>query len=172
ALLVAVVLWRSAGVEQAERARVPGSDAGLVALNGANVDPVLTALLTRIYGAFGQVEEGKIYDGIASAVVPELAAELYLQRRAVQMAEATEDGVAEIMELDIQEVAAVPGQASAFDVTWAVLGRLGHEDHEHERYNIYSARLTLAPVSGEWRLAEFDLDQVQRKLAPLFFNDF
>lgn len=184
-VLVAVVLWRASDTDAPLRAMVPSpvgqgggdvvsvpSASDRVALAEPYLTPILSTLLGRIYSAFEQTDEGAIYDGIASAVVPGLAADLYLQRRAVQVAEATQEGAADILELEVQAVTPIPQDPASFDVTWMVRGLVGHEDHQHERLNIYSARVTLAPTNGEWRVGQFDLDAVTRTDAPMFFDDF
>ncbi len=138
------------------------------------LDQVLTGLLTQVYTAFGEIDEGAIYDGLAQAVSEDIIADLYLQRRLAQLVEAEEGGKTEIQDVDLIEVTLVDRTDAGYvaDARWEVLGVVGHEEHRHERLNAYTARLTVGPAGGEWRLTAFDLDRVVREDVPLFFEGF
>ena len=175
AVLAGVVVWTAKPWAPDRLALRPDTGAAAGALDDAAIEAVLSELLTRVYGAFGQTEEGAIYDGLATAVASDLLTDLYLQRRAAMATEPPElEGSTEITEvaLDQIDVLARDPQGYRIGAEWTVVGILGHEDHRHERVNRYAATLTLGPADGEWRLTAFDLDQVRREEVPLFFEAF
>lgn len=54
------------------------------------------------------------------------------------------------------------GTTFRMNVTWRVVGTVGHATHMHVRGNTYAADLTIAPVAGAWRMTSFDLTDVDR----------
>ncbi len=170
-LLILALVWKGIDPRQQRSARIPDSDVVTSRLQGDILDQTLIVLLTRIYSAFGQDDEGAIYDGIASAVLPELVTDLYLQRRAAQLAEFSDGTASEILQVELASSERI-ADGPMVQAKWRVVGIVGHEDHRHERMNIYSARLTLSPELGEWRFSGFDLDQVSREELPQFLDDF
>lgn len=173
AALLAAVLWQVQPWRGASTALRPDTGEAARALDDAGVDAVLSELLLRVYRAFEQEDEGAIYDGLATAVSDDLIAGLYLQRRAAQSTEYQRDGAVEILNVEITDLTVTARDAAGYqaEVTWEVLGVLGHEDHRHERLNAYSARMRIGPARNEWRLTEFDLNRVNREEVPLFFLD-
>lgn len=179
AVLIAVVIWTANPWERRAVAVRPDTGVAAATLEPEAIAPVLTTLLTRVYGAFGQIEEAAIYDGLATAVASDLLTDLYLQRRAVQARgpetpEDPEAGIATIVDLSLDDWTLIGRSAQGYelDATWTVVGIVGHTDHQHERVNAYTARLTLGPADDAWRLTAFDLDQVRRQQVPLFFDAF
>ncbi|NNU79200.1 hypothetical protein HMH01_02000 [Halovulum dunhuangense] len=173
AVLAAVVIWTVRPWSGDPVALRPDTGAAARDLSEPEMAEVLIALLTRVYAAFGQEEEGAIYDGLVAAVAPGLVTDLYLQRRAAQVNEPPEmAGSAEILDVTLDEMTLLGRTADGYrlDATWTVIGILGHEDHRHERVNRYSATMTLGPAAGEWRLTAFDLNQVRRQDVPLFLD--
>lgn len=151
----------------------PDTGTRAASLSPDDLRPVLTELLTRVYTAFGAEEEFAIHDGLADAVASSLVTELYLQRRAAQETEYAEGGSTEIVTIELNGLAPVSAAPDAYvvDADWLVAGIVGHEDHRHERLNAYSARLTIGPADGAWKLTHFDLNSVRREdLPPLFFG--
>jgi len=160
ALLVGLGLWG-----QPEPA-VEGRDEALAverrSLDQAELDSVVARLLEQVYSAFAEVEEERIYDGLATVTHGELLTELYLQRRQAQLYEGM--GAGEILSIELFRLEAErQGTGYVADAGWRVVGRIGHEDHIHERMNIYEARLQIAPIAGQWRLTAFDLGDVVRE---------
>ena len=149
----------------------PDTGEAAAALDDDAARDVLTELLDRVYTAFGQAEEGAIYDGLATAVASDLLTDLYLQRRAAQVSELEEGGTSVIMDIALEEMTILNSTPSGYriDAAWTVTGEVGHEDHRHERVNSYAAELTLGPADGEWRLVGFDLNRIERQEAPLIF---
>ena len=179
AVLIGVVIWTVKPWERSGGAIRPDTGAVAEALPPEDIERVLGVLLLRVYAAFGQLEEGAIYDGLATAVASDLLTDLYLQRRAVQARgpenpEDPEAGTAVITDLRLDDWELLERRPDGYSLSapWTVVGIVGHSDHQHERINTYAARLTLGPAEGQWRLIGFDLDQVQRQQAPLFFEAF
>ncbi|MEO0387944.1 MAG: hypothetical protein AAF281_10495, partial [Pseudomonadota bacterium] len=144
-LALAVGAWRSGPFGPSGPLAVrPDTGLRAATLRDADLRPVVAALLAQVYSAFEAQDEFEIYDGIAAAVAPELAAPLYLQRRAAQLREAVDGETRlldlEILQLDVRE-RATDGITLAAE--WLVAGEVGHEDHRHERLNAYAATLTL-----------------------------
>jgi len=127
-------------------------------------DEALPGVLTQVYRAFSLKDEAAIYDALAGAVAGDLITDLYLQRRAAQVADHAEDGEATILGVEVYEITPRADQqgAQTFAVAWRVIGRLRHIAHIHERINLYSADLTLAPVDGVWKLTGFTLTNTLR----------
>ena len=139
----------------------PPKDTSLAASRSA--EAVLPELLTQVYRAFSLEDEAQIYDALAKVVAGDLVSDLYLQRRAAQVASHAEDNETTILGVEVYEIAPLPTEdGAAFSVAWRVVGRLRHIAHIHERINLYSADLTLAPDDGQWKLTAFTLTNTQR----------
>lgn len=144
-------------------------------LGEADLRPVLVELLRQIYSAFGEEEEFAIYDGLAGAVDSDLLTDLYLQRRAAQEQEFSSGGSTEITSVELTDMTPLEsdGPDYVIDARWNVVGLVTHTEHQHERFNTYSAVVTLGPADGIWKLTRFDLNSIDREeVEPLFFEDF
>lgn len=135
------------------------------ALDPAALEARLTEALAAIYAAFGEEDEARIYDRLESAAAGDLVADLYLQRRAAQVADHAEDGETDVTAVEPFRIDAAPlepGPGYRVDAAWRVVGRVRHRTHVHERINLYAAELTLEPVDGAWKLTGFTLQGVDR----------
>lgn len=135
------------------------------ALDPPALEAALTDILQGVYTAFAETEEARIYDRLAEVVTGDLATELYLQRRGVQVADHAEGGETDVLEVEPfrMDAEALPrGQGYRVDAAWRVVGRVTHRTHVHERINLYAADLTLTPVEGRWMLSSFALEDVDR----------
>ena len=168
-VVLGLMLWQP--WDRTPPAYRPDTGEAAARLDGDSARAVLTELLNRVYFAFGQEEEGAIYDGLATAVSSDLVTELYLQRRAAQEAELQEGGTSIILDVALDEMTILEDtpQGYLIDAAWTVTGEVGHEDHRHERINAYSAKVTLGPADAEWRLTGFDLNRIEREETPEFF---
>jgi len=146
------------------RAATPPMVAEGATAAGLPAADALPAVLTQVYRAFAQEDEGAIYDALAGAVAGDLITELYLQRRAAQVAAHAEDGEATILGVEVYEITPQPSTngEQSFTVAWRVVGKLRHVSHIHERINLYSADLALAPIDGLWKLTRFTLTNTLR----------
>jgi hypothetical protein len=175
AALACVVLVVSVGgvwlAAEAVRAPEPGEhavagleamDARTAALEGHRVAP---ALLMAVYEAFGRSGEAEVYDALAAVAAGEALEALYLERMGA-MAGGGLDASQTIHEMRLTELASRSlGDAVEMEARWQVVGRVGHEAHEHVRGNAYAAALRLEPVGGAWRITGFELLDVDRTLA-------
>lgn len=125
----------------------------------------LTEILEAIYAAYGEEEEGRIYDRLATAASGDLVAELYLQRRGAQVADHAEAGETKVQGVEPFRLEAVPladREGYRIDAAWRVVGQVAHRTHRHERINLYAADLVLQPVEGRWKLTGFTITDVDR----------
>ncbi|TFL19795.1 hypothetical protein [Jannaschia formosa] len=125
---------------------------------------VTVAILTAVYDAFAETEEGAIYDGLASVAAGDALEQLYLERAGALATGGLPDQQVHELELTGGTWRMADG-AMAADIRWAVLGEVGHAEHTHMRGNAYAAELTVAPAGGAWRLTGFRLTEVDRSEA-------
>ncbi|MGF1446013.1 MAG: hypothetical protein ACFBRM_07385 [Pikeienuella sp.] len=131
----------------------------------ARQDPASLAghVLTQIYSAFGEREEGAIYDALAGVAAGEVLEDLYLQKRAALLDDATGATGQRLHGLEILDVTAEEtGSGFVLTARWQAIGAVEHGDHTHIRGNIYGGRLQVEPLSGRWRLTGFALIDVAR----------
>lgn len=124
---------------------------------------VIPEMLAVIYRAFAETQEEQIYDSLAEVSAGEALETLYLERVGAMVG----GGLAEAdQELHAMELAGLSsrqdGTTFRMNVTWRVVGTVGHATHMHVRGNTYAADLTIAPVAGAWRMTSFDLTDVDR----------
>ena len=125
----------------------------------------MTEILQAIYAAYGEEDEERIYDRLATAASGDLVADLYLQRRQAQVASHVEAGETKVQGVEPFRLAAVPLAHDAgyrIDAAWRVVGEVTHRTHTHERINLYAADLVLQPVEGQWKLTGFVITDIER----------
>ncbi len=124
------------------------------------------ALLLVVYDAFGETEEGTIYDTLASVTDGEALEYLYLERVGAMAGGGLEEADQTIHEIKLLNTqVSREGSTLAIDASWQVIGTVGHAEHLHVRGNTYSAKLAVAPVEGAWRITGFELLDVDRDAA-------
>lgn len=129
----------------------------------AQADAVAERVLGQIYAAFGEREEGAIYDALARVAEGAVLDELYLEKRAALVGDATGATGQTVHGLDLLEAVGRPdGEVYRLDARWQVIGAVSHGDHTHIRGNIYAARLELGARVGGWRLTGFELREMRR----------
>ncbi len=129
---------------------------------------LVTASLEGVYGAFKQTEETAIYDALAKVSKGEALEQLYLQRRAALMDRGLDKVGQQVHELELISVTARrEGETLRADARWRVVGIIGHEAHRHVRGNAYAAELLLERDVAGWRIAGFDLREVDRTEAGM-----
>lgn len=125
----------------------------------------LTEILEGVYAAYGEEEEARIYDRLATAASGDLVADLYLQRRRAQVADHAEAGETKVQGVEPFRLEAVPLADEAgyrIDAAWRVVGQVTHRTHRHERINLYAADLVVQPVEGQWKLTGFTITDIDR----------
>lgn len=163
--------WRAAGPEPVGGAyTAPGLPAMTAAMATAEAWQLVPALLTTIYDAFEETEEGATYDQLALAADGAALEDLYLQR-AGELAGGGLTGGAdqEVHELRLTGLEArTEGDRIDATATWEVIGTVGHGEHIHQRGNAYTAQFAIEPRDGAWRVVGFTLRDVDRTAAGTF----
>ena len=128
------------------------------------------ALLLVVYEAFGETEEGAIYDTLADVTHGEALEYLYLERVGAMAGGGLDEADQTIHEIKLLDTN-VSNQEGALliDASWQVIGTVGHAEHMHVRGNTYSADLTVTPIDGAWRITDFTLLDVNREAAGEMF---
>jgi hypothetical protein len=140
-------------------------------LDPAGLETTLTDILRQVYAAFSERDEGRIYDRLAAVADDELVPQLYLQRRAAQIADYATDGETEVLSVEpfrVDAEASPDGRGYRVDAAWRVVGRIRHQAHVHERINLYAANLTIVDLDGRWKLTAFRLTEAERADAMAF----
>ncbi len=124
------------------------------------------ALLLVVYDAFGKTEEDAIYDTLASVTHGDALEYLYLERVGAMAGGGLEEADQTIHEIKLLNTQVESkGATLRIDASWQVIGTVGHAEHLHVRGNTYSAKLTVSPVEGAWRITDFELLDVNRDAA-------
>ncbi len=158
-LLGAAVLWRVLAFE----VTAPWTIHQVVTTNEAG--RVLTALLRNTYRAFDQHEESAIYDVLARSINGELLQKIYLQTSNALTLDGQDGTRVVITELYVEIDGVKPSMSGAgfqADGSWTALGTVGHWGHMHNRVNRYTAKITVEPVGGEWKMTEIQVMDERR----------
>ncbi len=144
------------------RYAVPGQEAMTASDVAAESYRVAPAMLSRVYAAFGEIQEDAIYDGLAEVAAGDALKRLYLERVGAMAGGGLEPDQT-LHEMEMMRIDGSYGsQHVTLDAKWRVLGTVGHAEHLHVRGNAYLADLRLEPVDGAWRITEFELTDVDR----------
>lgn len=129
---------------------------------------VVPDMLALIYEAFAEIQEDQIYDRLALVAADEALETLYLERVGAMAGGGLVEGDQELHDMELAGLSSrQEGETFQMNVTWRVVGTVGHATHMHVRGNTYAADLTIAPVDGAWRMTRFDLTDVDRTDAGL-----
>lgn len=159
------LLSRTSAEPQSHTSPAPGHKAMTAADVTADSYSLVPYMLVRIYAAFDEKEEAAIYDGLAEVAAEEALEELYLERvGALGDGGLEPDQTLHAMEV-LRLISTQQGDQVLIDAQWRVVGTVGHDEHLHVRGNTYSAKLQLAPVDDIWRIAAFDLTDIDRSEA-------
>lgn len=130
---------------------------------------VAPEMLAVVYRAFGETEEGAIYDDLAKVAAGDALEALYLERLGAMVGGGLDQSAQSDQKIHSMELISLNGQRSGttlqWEAKWRVVGTVGHATHLHVRGNIYAATLTVQPVDGAWRMTAFDLTDVDRSEA-------
>ncbi len=170
-VLISVVLWGR------NKSNVTGAAAvsGLLVLGlsfvlgkplappSAATEKVVIDLLRNVYQAFDYREESAIYDTLERSVEGDLLTEIYLEtRRSLELA--NQGGArAKVKTVELQEIKIEPDtDGFRADVTWNVIGSVGHWGHVHTRSNQYQAELSIQAIDKRWKLTGMNVLQERR----------
>lgn len=124
---------------------------------------IVPEMLAVIYRAFAETEEEQIYDSLAEVSAGEALETLYLERVGAMVGGGLDEADQELHAMELAGLSSRrEGTTFNMNVTWRVVGTVGHATHMHIRGNTYAADLTIAPVGGAWRMTSFDLTDVDR----------
>ncbi len=125
--------------------------------------PILEPLLLNAYRAFDQRGESAIYDVLARSVHGELLRRLYLETLQALSLEGREGARVTIQEFSADVDKVTPADAGfTADCQWTALGTVGHWGHTHTRVNRYTARVTVSPVEGAWKITALEVLETVR----------
>ena len=123
---------------------------------------VAQRLLRNVYRSFDFRDDSDVYDALATSVNGDLLKQLYLSvKRSLLMAE---QGGAQSHVTGVEITKVVPARqtASAFDVTWRIVGTVEHWGHVHTRVNEYGATLTIRRSEDVWKLQNVQIASEKR----------
>jgi hypothetical protein len=172
-VLVSVVVWgRNKGNASALAAVVGLTVLGSSLIFGKPLAPpspatekVVIDLLRNIYQAFDYRAESAIYDTLERSVEGDLLTDIYLEtRRSLELS--NQGGArAKVKSVELQDIEISAGEVSgSFDaqVTWNVVGSVGHWGHIHTRSNQYQAELSIQAMDERWKLTRMTVQQETR----------
>jgi hypothetical protein len=135
-----------------------------VAVDAEQADEISYALLRNVYHAFDYRRESDIYDTLAKSATGDLLTRIYLEIQRSLQVETQGGARVRVTDVDLRKCALVPPAAGAFvaDCEWVAVGTVTHWGHTHDRVNRYRARLSIAPVDGQWRLVGLELMSEER----------
>jgi len=124
---------------------------------------ILPEMLAVIYRAFAETEERQIYDSLAEVSADEALETLYLERVGAMAGGGLEASDQQLHAMELLGLSSRrAGDTLEMNVSWRVVGTVGHATHMHVRGNTYGADLVIKPVDGVWRISDFKLTDVDR----------
>ncbi|WP_133122594.1 hypothetical protein [Yoonia maricola] len=161
-----LILPMQNAVSETEKFNAPGLDPMTIEEARTEFWRLTPALLLVVYEAFGETEEDRIYDTLASVTYGDALEYLYLERVGAMAGGGLEEADQTIHEIKLLNTrVSRDGGTLAIDASWQVIGTVGHAEHLHVRGNTYSADLSVSPVEGAWRITDFELLDVNRDTA-------
>ncbi|MEZ0387323.1 MAG: hypothetical protein ACAI34_09675 [Verrucomicrobium sp.] len=142
---------------------VPGAKAREVKVEEAR--EILTSLVENVYRSFDQTGESAIYDVLARSVDGPLLQNLYLQTVQALTLEGQDGTRVKVNDLYVHVDKSEPlGSRSGFiaNCQWTARGTVGHWGHLHQRLNRYTARVTVEPVKGSWKMTALEVLEERR----------
>lgn len=124
---------------------------------------IVPEMLAVVYRAFAETQEDEIYDSLAQVSAGDALETLYLERLGAMVGGGLDEADQELHAMELAGLSSrQEGETFRMNVTWRVVGTVGHATHMHVRGNTNAADLTIAPVDGAWRITSFDLTDVDR----------
>ncbi len=169
-ILVASVLVLALGILSLPyaRASLPLPLASTAALEPAQAEDVLHALLFNVYRAFDHRDEQLVYDRLAMSISGDLLTDIYLQIRRGMELENQGGARVKVDAVEIQKINQAeefPASELAFRCRWTASGSVGHWGHIHRRTNLYDALIRIEPIDEAWKITAIDLSD-ERRLDP------
>jgi len=127
---------------------------------------VLPEMLAVIYRAFAETEERQIYDSLAEVSAGGALETLYLERVGAMAGGGLKQADQQLHAMELVGLSSRRrGKTLQMNVSWRVVGTVGHATHLHVRGNTYAADMVIEPVDGVWRISDFELTDVDRSHA-------
>jgi len=124
---------------------------------------IIPEMLAVIYRAFAETEERQIYDSLAEVSANEALETLYLERVGAMAGGGLDEADQQLHAMELVGLSSRrAGDTLEMNVSWRVVGTVGHATHMHVRGNTYAADLRIEPVEGAWRISDFKLKDVDR----------
>ena len=164
AVALAVVAWfvptPTADIPVSSKLRAP---------SGEEAAPTLHALLYNIYRALDFRDEEVVFDRLAQSLSGDVLERVYLEMRKGLRLENQGGARVRVRAVDLLEVVPTHAEAAGtlrYRTRWNATGSVGHWGHTHMRTNQYDAEITLAPIEGQWKIADIEILQEERVTAP------
>ncbi|NNE20431.1 MAG: hypothetical protein HKN10_18345 [Myxococcales bacterium] len=164
AVALAVLAWfvpsPSVDVPVPSRVRAP---------SGEEAAPTIHALLYNVYRALDFRDEEVVFDRLAQSLSGEVLERVYLEMRRGLRLENQGGARVRVREVDLLEVSPVQAQEAGslrYRAKWNATGSVGHWGHTHMRTNQYDAQITVARIGGAWKIANIEILEEQRVMAP------
>jgi len=126
---------------------------------------IMDRLLTNVYSSFDYRDEDDVYDRLATSVLGDQLADIYLENRQSLELENRGGAKAKVDEVEIQSVNKVAkSEDGGFtaDLNWTVSGSVSHFGHTHYRKNQYHALVTFVTDGDTWKIKDIDLIEEKR----------
>lgn len=131
----------------------------------AQAEQILSALLTETYLAFNADDEDDAYDRLSTTVTEDLVPGLYLDSRRRLFTGVLTGGSVTIRDVRVLEVGEGGSESNhefLYPCRWAVIARVRHTKHVHDRKNAYRGSITLRIEDQHWKLAALVLESEDR----------
>ena len=163
AVALAVVAWfvptPTADIPVSSKLRAP---------SGEEAAPTIHALLYNIYRALDFRDEEVVFDRLAQSLSGDVLERVYLEMRKGLRLENQGGARVRVRAVDLLEVVPTHAEAAGalrYRTRWNATGSVGHWGHTHMRTNQYDAEITLAPIEGQWKIADIEILQEERVTA-------
>jgi hypothetical protein len=140
----------------------------LRAPSGEEAAPTIHALLYNIYRALDFRDEEVVFDRLAQSLSGDVLERVYLEMRKGLRLENQGGARVRVRAVDLLEVVPTHAEAAGalrYRTRWNATGSVGHWGHTHMRTNQYDAEITLAPIEGQWKIADIEILQEERVTA-------
>lgn len=135
-----------------------------IVVSAEQADEICYALLRNVYHAFDYRRESDIYDTLARSATGDLLTRIYLEIQRSLQVETQGGARVRVTDVDLRRCEPGGSMVGGFEAEceWVAVGTVTHWGHTHDRVNRYRARLSVAPVAGEWRLVGLELVSEER----------
>jgi len=137
--------------------------------SGDEARPTIHALLYNVYRALDFRQEEVVFDRLAQSLAGDVLEQVYLEMRKGLRLENQGGARVRVREVEVLEVTAEESTQAGilrYRTRWNTTGSVGHWGHTHMRTNSYDALVTLRRIDDQWKIADIDILEEQRIVAP------